>query len=190
MKAPLLFLAMFLKNPAAVSSVVPTSRWAARTIAATVADASRPQMIVELGTGTGAIATALARTGVLHPRSTVLLVELLPALAAYLRATVHDPRFRVVEGDARDLADILRRCGCTAVDAVVSGIPFSTIPRATGDNIIGQVWAHLRPGGTLTAYQVHPVVETRMATRFGNIAKKRLLWNIPPLSVFTAKKPS
>ncbi|MFG3024466.1 rRNA adenine N-6-methyltransferase family protein [Streptomyces sp. NPDC048254] len=83
----------------------------------------RARLVVELGPGTGVFTDAiLAR---LTPGARLVAVELNPVLAARLPATRRDTRLTVVEGSAAELAAAVGE----PVDAVVSGLPWTVMPR-------------------------------------------------------------
>jgi len=187
MQGTLLFLASFLRNPAIVAGL-PTSRTAARKIIQPITDVSIPQTIVELGPGSGPITKELLHPGVLHEKSRLIVIELQPELAAYLRRNIQDPRCTVIDGDAANLHRILRRLGILQIDALISGIPFSYLPHAVGHSITEQAAFLLKPGGKIVAYQVRPRVLGLLSKTFGAVHDKWLPWNFPPLRVFTAVK--
>ena len=188
MRERLLFLASALRHPHIVSSVIPTIPGAARTIAKAAAVPSRRQTIVELGAGSGPITRALLKKGVMHPKSTLIVVEVLPELAAFLRRTVQDPRCTVIEGDACDISRMLAERGIRSVDAVISGIPFSALSSETSENIMRQVDALLTKDGTVAAYQVRPTVRPFLSAHFPSVTMRWLPWNLPPLRLFTARR--
>lgn len=184
----LLFLRCALRHPQIVSWIAPTSPFTAGIIAKSVADPHVPQVIVELGAGSGAITRALLKRGVLHQKSTLIVIELLPALADFLRVSLKDSRCVVIKGDAKDLARMLDERGIRTVDAVVSGIPFSQLPTATGESIAKQIGGVLREDGIIAAYQVRPTVRHTLEPHFPNIEERWLPWNIPPLRLFVARR--
>lgn len=188
MRERLLFLASALRHPHIVSSLVPTSPGAAHFIAKAVADPSKRQTIVELGAGSGPITRALLKKGRMHPESTLVVIELLPELAAFLRATVRDPRCIIMNGDARDMARMLGEHGIASVNAVISGIPFSRLPSEISRTIVQQMDDLLAPNGEVIAYQIRPTVRDALSTHFPRITMRWLPWNLPPLRLFTARR--
>ena len=95
-----------------------------------VRGSTRRSVVVELGPGTGGTTQALLRA--MRPDAQLLAIEINPRLAERVRARIADPRLIVHCGSADDLADALAAHGLPAPDAVISGIPFSTMPRAVG----------------------------------------------------------
>jgi phospholipid N-methyltransferase len=176
----LAFLQAFLRSPQQVASVIPSSRFLERRLVA-LADLARTRLVVELGPGTGGTTRALLKA--LPAEARLLCIELEPRFAALLRAE-RDARLVVHEGSAEDLQAILAQHGFAAPDAVISGIPFSTIPPLVGDRIIRAVHGSLAPGGRFVAYQVRGKVAELARPVFGAPDVTVELRNIPPARIF------
>lgn len=177
------FFRGFLRRPGAVGSLVPSSRFLARRIAQAVQGATA---VVELGPGTGAVTHALLRS--LSTRGRLLAVELDEEFAAMLEADC-DERLIVHRGNAAQLAHALSQHGLHPLDAVVSGIPFSTIDQTAGRNVLQQVWSALRPGGVFIAYQIRADVARLARDIMGRPRTGIELRNLPPLRIFAWRKP-
>lgn len=175
------FLEGFLRKPRQVGSIVPSSRFLEKRIVRT-AELAGARTVVELGPGTGGTSRALLRA--LAPDARLLVIEIDPGFVAFLRRTIDDPRLTVHCGDARDLAGILTEHELPAPDVVLSGIPFSTIPRQIGLGIVRAVKQSLAPGGRFVAYQFRDVVEKLGKQVFGKPAVSMELRNVPPMRVY------
>jgi phosphatidylethanolamine/phosphatidyl-N-methylethanolamine N-methyltransferase len=106
-----------------VASVVPTSRALAAEQCAKI-DATRPQVIVDVGAGTGAVTElALAK---MHPDSRVVAVEIDPQFAEILAERC--PRAEVICCDVRDLAERLDGLQIKNFDLLISGLALPCIP--------------------------------------------------------------
>lgn len=181
----LAFLRGFLRHPAEVGSVIPSSRWLEQRLVR----AARPgqaRVVVELGPGTGGTTRALLRA--LAPGARLLAIELSADFAARLPATVADPRLVVRQGSAERLGEFLAELHWPAADVVVSGIPFSTMPAPVGERIAAAVAEALAPGGRFVAYQLRPHVAQRATPRLGAPACAWEWRNIPPMRVYTWTK--
>ncbi len=176
----LAFLQAFLRSPQQVASVIPSSRFLERRLVA-LAGIAHARLVVELGPGTGGTTRALLAA--LPADAALLCIELEPRFAALLRSE-RDARLIVHEGSAEDLHAILAQHDLAAPDAVISGIPFSTIPEPVGDRIIRAVHASLAPGGRFVAYQVRGKVAELARPVFGAPDVTVELRNIPPARVF------
>lgn len=177
------FLRGFLRNPAQVGSVIPSSPQLEQRLVrhAGIAEAGS---VVELGPGTGGTTAALLQA--LPATGRLLAIELDPRFHRHVAGTLHDPRLALERGSAEDLADFLAAHAMDRPDAIVSGIPFSTMPGEVSRRIARGIAQVLRPGGRFVAYQVRPHVERFLTPELG--APLRREWelvNVPPVRVFT-----
>lgn len=102
----------------------------ARAMAAGV-NPRRPQTIIELGAGTGAVSRIVAER--MHPRSRLLAVEADTELYDVLRHRVPE----AVHGDVADLSALLDARGVSDVDLVLSGLPVPSLPQAVNARVFG-----------------------------------------------------
>lgn len=179
------FFRAFLRAPRVVASVIPSSRALERRVVA-AAEADTARVVVELGPGTGGVTKALLAG--MRPGATLLAIERTPQFIDRL-AAIGDPRFDVVNACASTLADELHGRGLPPADAIVSGIPFSTIPEALARQIIAAVDRSLAPGGRFVAYQVVAAVARFASPVLGDPQVRCELRSIPPTRVFTWRKP-
>ncbi|NNL84602.1 MAG: methyltransferase domain-containing protein [Myxococcales bacterium] len=180
-----LFLLDFLRRPREVASVIPSSRFLERRIVR-AAEVDVAKTVVELGPGTGGTSRAFLRA--MAPDTRLLCIEINDRFAEHLERELDDPRVIVHRGDARDLRAILDTYELPSPDAVLSGIPFSTIPQEVGLGILRSVHEALVPGGRFVAYQVRDRVEVLGRTIFGPAEAVTEYRNVPPARVFTWRK--
>ncbi|MFI5443708.1 class I SAM-dependent methyltransferase [Polaromonas sp. UC242_47] len=180
------FLRGFLRHPARVGSVVPSSRWLEQRLVreARVAEA---HTVVELGPGTGGTTAAFLRA--MPPAAQLLAIELDAHFYQHLRITLQDPRFTLELGSAEQLEDLLAASGVPMPDAIVSGIPFSTMAPEAADRTAAVIAEVLRPGGRFVAYQVRAHVAGFVSPHLGQPQKRWEVVNMPPVRVFTWVKP-
>lgn len=178
---PIAFLRGFLGRPKEVGSIIPSSRWMERRIIRT-AEVARAGVVVELGPGTGGTTKAILQA--MRPDSKLLAIEINPDFCALLRKSIADPRLIVHQGSAAELRQALEQHGLAAPDAVLSGIPFSTMSRSIGLAILNAVRECLAPGGRFVAYQFRDVVHTLGKRVFGKASVQLELLNVPPMRVY------
>ena len=182
---PFAFFLGFLRRPNAVASVLPSSRFLERRLV-DVAAIGSARMVVELGPGTGGTTRALLSH--LPGDARLLAIELDPKFVARLKQE-HDRRLVVHLGSAESLRDALAEYALPNPDVVISGIPFSTMPAATGKRILGEVWSSLRPGGCFVAYQFRDRIESLGRKLFGKPDIELELLNAPPMRIYRWRKP-
>jgi phospholipid N-methyltransferase len=147
-----------------------------------MAELADARCVVELGPGTGGTTRAILEAMPVDGR--LLTIELDPQFSALLD-DIGDPRLVSHIGSAADLGQILKQHGLPAPDAVISGIPFSTMPRPVAETIVEAIRDELAPGGRFLAYQFRghvarisePVLGKPNATEFE-------LFNIPPMRFY------
>ncbi len=175
------FLRGFIKRPAEVGSVIPSSRFLERRIVE-LAKIKTARTVVELGPGTGGTTRAILRS--LPTDATLLTIEINQRFNSII-SRIRDSRLIAHQGCAGDLRDILSRYGLTAVDAVVSGIPFSIIKPDFGRLIIRSISANLTEGGRFVAYQFRDRVNALGQEVMGPSRVHLELLNIPPVRVYS-----
>jgi phospholipid N-methyltransferase len=180
------FFLGFLRQPALIGSVIPSSRFLERRIveAAEIADS---RVVVELGPGTGGTTRAILNA--LPRRSHLLAIEINPDFVNYLKA-YPDPRLDVHLGSAEHIRTALATLGHARPDAVVSGIPFSTMPAEIGRRIVREIWDCLAPGGRFVTYQLMSRVALLEPLLLGDPHVQVELLNVPPLRVYSWRKPA
>ena len=123
-----LFLGKFLRHGTAIASVAPSSRWLSQTTVRNI-DWAKARALVELGAGTGPITRVIAAHAAAHCR--VIVVERDPDFARLLRERFQErPNFEIVEGDVRDLAEILADRGDRPRRPRCLGLAGPSFPRA------------------------------------------------------------
>lgn len=176
----LLFIRQFLRHPMQVASLVPSSRFLMRRVLA-AAGVDRGGLVVELGPGAGG--TTRAILDALPPDGRLLSIELNPHLHRLVEA-IPDRRLIAHRGSACELPAVLAAHGFTAADAVVSGIPFSTMPRAVGARTAAAIAECLAADGRFVAYQASARVAELCSPHLGTPRVDTELLNFPPMRVF------
>ncbi len=180
----LVFLQRFLKRPQQVGSITPSSRFLERRVIR-LAGVRKATTLVELGAGTGGITRALL--GAMSPEARLLCVEIDPEFYRVVQR-IDDPRLVPHLGSAADLDQILAARGFPPPEAVISGIPFSTMRRDLGLRILEGISEALAPGGRFVAYQVRDRVASLGRLYMGKARVEVELLNIPPVRVYSWEK--
>jgi len=181
----MLFFREFLRHPAMVGSVIPSSR---RTIEAMLrpVDWANTRLFVEYGPGVGTFCGSILER--LAPDATLLVIDTNPVFVDYLRRKFADGRLIAAHGSAAEVNEIVAAHGFDAADYVLSGLPFSTLPAGVGPAIAEATHRVLRPGGAFLVYQYSPYVLRLIEPLFDRIERDLEWWNIPPCGLFWAHK--
>ena len=180
----LAFFRGFLERPRQVASIIPSSRFLERRLIRATR-AGEAKLIVELGPGTGGTTRALLSA--MDPAARLVAIEINPRFVEVLDRWP-DERLTVRQGSATDITKILDDLGLGAPDLVVSGIPFSTMARPLGLEILRAVRDSLQPGGAFVAYQVRDRVHTLGREVFGPATVQTELLNVPPMRFYRWEK--
>lgn len=179
-----IFFQEFLKHPLEIGSIIPSSRFLERRVVQT-AGVRSARTIVELGPGTGGTTRAILRA--MAPHAKLLTIEINPNFHA-LVSSMADDRLIAHFGSARGLKEILQMYGLSAPEAVISGIPFSTMRNGLGSQIMEAITSALAPDGCFVAYQVSKQVASVCQPFLGSGRMEVELFNIPPVRVYRWEK--
>lgn len=179
------FFRQFLKHPAMIGSIIPSSASLVRAVLEPV-DWNNTRLFVEYGPGVG----TFTRTILDKMRSDAMLIAIdtNSDFVRYLNADIADHRFRAVHGSASDVRRIISEHGFLEADYILSGLPFSTLPHGVGAVISSETHAALKPGGTFLVYQYSRFVQSVLAPNFAAVEEAMEWLNIPPCRIFRAKK--
>ena len=178
------FFQEFLKHPLQIGSIIPSSPFLERRILEAAAIDSA-KTIVELGSGTGGTTRAILRAMPQHAR--LLSIEINPHFHNLL-SSIEDDRLIAHLGSACGLKEIISMYGLAAPEAVISGIPFSTMNHSEGSQVIEVISSLLAPKGRFVAYQVSKRVASLCRPFLGSEQITVELLNIPPMRVYKWEK--
>ncbi|MCB0258545.1 MAG: methyltransferase [Calditrichaeota bacterium] len=183
------FLKLFLKNPAEVGAIWPSSSELARAMIRDLA--LKPgEAVLELGPGTGAF-TAHIRSILPDPRA-YIGIECEPNFVRLLERNFPDLRFIV--GRAENANELYEKAGIFPARAIISGIPFANHWGEIGNHIIDALEHLMTPGCIFRTFQyVHAYTlppafkfRQRMTRVFGPCQRSRIVFrNLPPAFVLT-----
>jgi phospholipid N-methyltransferase len=179
----LTFLREFIRHPAAVGTGFASSDALVERVLRTV-DWRRVRRVVEFGPGTGAFTRAILER--LPGDGRLIAFETSAEFIGYIRTRIDDPRCDLRHASADALLDHLEYSDIGAVDLIISGIPFSMLPRDVGASIVVKAAAVLAPQASFIAYQWSSAIASLLATRFRRVDKAFEWRNIPPCRIFRA----
>jgi phospholipid N-methyltransferase len=180
-----LFARNFVRHPKMLGSIVPSSRFLIGEVLRRI-DWRRAQCIVEYGPGVGTFTAEILRRMPADGR--VIAIEMNPEFAAFLKRELTDPRLTVVEGSAADVRGILRGLGCERADYIISGIPFSTMPRQLREAVLRASRDVLAQDGAFLVYQFSSRVRRDLERVFGSVSRRFEPLNILPAQLFVCER--
>ena len=186
MNGSLVFFQEFLKHPLQIGSIIPSSRFLERRIVE-AAHVKSVNVIIELGPGTGGVTRAILQAMPQHAK--LLSIEINSHFNTMVRK-IDDNRLIAHLGSAGDLEEIMSTYDLSAPNAIISGIPFSTLSHSAGSQILETVSSLLAPSGRFVAYQVSDRVATLCQPFLGTGQMSTEFFNIPPMRIFEWVKDS
>lgn len=183
----LFFFRQFLKSPGMVGSIIPTARATIDRLLNPV-DWSTTRCVVEYGPGTGVFTRAILER---LPRTARLVaIDTSADFVTHLQTSIDDSRLLCVNGSAADVESILADHELGQADYIVSGLPFSTLPKGLDKAIMAATARAIRPGGQFLVYQYSEYVLPLLRAEFSQVVS-RLSWLcVPPARLFWAHKGS
>lgn len=186
LKDSALFLKHAIQHPLQVGYLLPSSPWLIQEIA-TTAELSGQKRIIELGPGTGGTTKGLLAA--MDDDAELISVEINPKFIAHMKKTIDDKRLTIDASGAQNLGEIISKRHWPDVDVIVSGIPFTTLPKGMDRDIMSAIYETLKPGGLFVAYQLRDHVSGLAQHRFGQPNKKKVTYkNFPPMKIYTWRK--
>ncbi len=184
------FLQAFLKNPAKVGSIAPSSPELAQKMVAGIAP-DENKIILELGVGTGAITKFVE--DIVPDDKSYLGIELDKDLVRLLRRNF--PGLKIVRGNAVEVAALHRKSGLGKVGYIICCLPFVSIPNDVGEQILAEVDKFMERGNCMFrtfqyahGYYFPSAIKLRehMRNRYGKAQKSPLIMkNVPPVYTLT-----
>jgi phospholipid N-methyltransferase len=184
MQSRLRFLGQWVRNPREIGSITPSSRFLTREVVERI-DPSRARYIVELGPGTGVFTQALLDA--LPAEGRILAVDTNAAFIEHLRKELRDRRLEAVHASAEQVDALVAQNGWPKADAVVSGIPYSLLPRQVTLNILQASRRALRDEGVFVGYQYSRMLRPFLLQVFGNVHYRSVMLNLPPAFVYASR---
>jgi phosphatidylethanolamine/phosphatidyl-N-methylethanolamine N-methyltransferase len=181
------FIAAWVRSPKGMGALLPSSRRLAKAMVAEI-DFNKTGAIIELGAGTGVMTHALLEAGVSPDR--LLVIERDPKLHDLLVSQF--PNLTVLCEDAANIHKLLDSHNIKKVCAILSSIPFLTIPKPVGKAIQEQMAKVIDKDGLVVqfTYGIKSPISKKQLESMGMYAKrtKTIMTNVPPAHVWVYRK--
>lgn len=186
MRKKLDFLRQSLKNFRTVGSFVRSSDRLAVSMASNI-DWSAARTVVELGAGDGAITEKLLQK--LGPDGRLIAFEINELFCETLVSKFgSDDRFVLAAESAENLCAKLTEQGLGQADAIVSALPFISLPDELARTILTECHQALRKGGLFVQLHYSPHRKGDYEQVFGNAIVDFEPLNVPPAFIIVCKK--
>ncbi|MBG80775.1 MAG: hypothetical protein CMJ39_08735 [Phycisphaerae bacterium] len=143
-------------------------------------DPTRPQVILELGSGTGPLTEMISRR--MHPESTFLSVEVDKEL--YEIAAARCPNTDIAHASVEFLPDLLADRNLDQVDLFLSCLPTPSLPQPI-NKVVFETWKRMSTNGVFTQITQIPWWFMPLYKRaFRTVTMDLVMLNPPPGGVY------
>lgn len=179
------FLKESLKNIKTIGTVARSSKFACKAMIEPV-DFKKARVIVELGAGDGVITEHILKH--MHPDAVLLAFEVNPKFCKKIRSEINDPRFHLIEDSAEQLQEYLAKYRLKKVDAIISSLPFVSLPEELCYRIVGECKKVMKPGAPYVQIHYSLLLKKVYQKIFGNVKVNFEPINIPPAFILVCFK--
>lgn len=176
------FVGESFKNFNKVGSVWPSSSRLAKRIA----KEAKGSVIVELGSGTGALTGEILKR--LPSDGKLIAVEANEIFARHLKEKIKDSRLKIYVGDALLLNEYLKAEGVRKVSCVISGLPLGIFDKKTKRGLLKEIFAGLSADGLFIQFEYLLAGYLAVKEFFPVISLSYEFFNFPPAFVMKCRK--
>lgn len=179
------FFMQFLKHPKTIGAFAPSGRALAEKMMEPVSFA-RARCIVEYGPGTGSFTRELLRRRRAH--TTLLIIEQNEVFYQKLRKELEGEQdVYVIHGSAEQVNAYLPAYGFETADYILSGLPFTSLPKAVSERILEATQKALGEKGRFITFQYSLAKQSFFQEYFTFTGRLLEFKNIPPAYVMVMK---
>lgn len=179
------FVKEYVKQPRTVGAVLPSSKVLARQMVEAI-DFDEVTSIAEFGPGTGVFTEEILRRK--RDGTVLMLIEENREFCDLLHDRYGErDDVVVIHGSAEDVRVHMKTCGIRQLDAVVSGLPFASLPNDVSHAILRVTNQVLAPGGVFVTFQYSMMKKALFERYFAGMEWQRVWWNVPPAYVLAAR---
>ncbi|WP_299619461.1 methyltransferase [uncultured Tenacibaculum sp.] len=167
-------------------TITPSSRFLAEKMLKGI-DFNNAKLIVELGSGNGVITKHILKK--MQPHNHLICFEINDQFYEELLKIEH-PQLTVLKVSAEFLIEEINKKGFESVDAIVSSLPLSIIPKEISQKILQESYKSLNTNGTFVQFQYTLDYYKRLKQLFKkeNVSLNFEPINIPPAFIYKCIK--
>ena len=142
--------------------------------------------MIEYGPGVGTFTREILRR--LRPDAELIVIELNLDFVRFLKDSLPDSRLRILHGSAVDVRNLLLPLQSRQADCILSGIPYTVLPRETRQRILLDTRQLLSREGLFVVYQYTRAVLPDLRKTFPSVDLDFEPFNILPARLFRCRK--
>lgn len=184
------FFWQFLRHPRSVGAIAPSGKSLSAKMTEPI-DFEKAKIIVEYGPGTGAFTKRLLEKK--REDTALICIEKNVKFAKTLEREFSDKlsdNFRIIHGGAEETDAILAKYGYNGADYIVSGLPFTSLPKELSVKIFGVTQKVIGSDGKFITFQYSKAKQKFFEEYFNTHDILRVRKNLPPAHVFVLKNKS
>ncbi len=179
------FFMQFIRHPKTIGAIAPSGKALAEKMMVPVCF-SRAKCIVEYGPGTGSFTRELIRRK--QPGTKLLVIEKNPVFYQKLKKEFDgEPDVYLIQGDAADVNHYLSQAGFAAADYIISGLPFTSLPKTVSENILLATQKAIGAKGRFITFQYSLAKQKFFMEYFTMTGRLLEFKNLPPAYVLVMK---
>ena len=179
------FFMQFIRHPRTIGAIAPSGKALAAKMMEPVCF-SRAKCIVEYGPGTGSFTKELVRRKRSHTK--LLVIEQNPVFYEKLKKEfASEPNVHLIQGDAADVNHYLSQFGFQTADYIISGLPFTSLPKTVSEEILLATQKAIGAKGRFLTFQ-YSLAKQNFFMEYFHITGRLLEFkNLPPAYVLVMK---
>ena len=181
------FIYQFFNKPSLVGAIMPSSKFLARNIVNFINFKRKNLVIIEYGPGTGPFTAEIVKK--LKDGDKLLLIEQNKKFIENLVQKYNRyQQLTIIEGSVSNVKTILEENKIKQVDYIVSGIPFSSIPKEVTLDIMEITQSIMNNQSLFITFQYSTLKLKLFKRYFDIVSKKFILSNVPSAYIICLKK--
>lgn len=178
-----MFLLEYIKDPRGVGAISPSSGKLAKNMIKNI-EFRECKCIVEYGPGTGVFTEKLLAR--INEETLVILIEINELFFYNLvKLYGHKKNVIILKESAENIDKILMEYKVDWVDYIISGIPFTSLPKDVSERILDKTKLAIGDKGKFITFQ-YSLLKMKIFDRvFKSIKVEKTLINLPPAYVLT-----
>ncbi|MDZ5471452.1 rRNA adenine N-6-methyltransferase family protein [Bacillus sp. 31A1R] len=179
----LFFIIQSITNPKKVGAIFPSSGFLGDRMVEGV-NFQKAKVIVEYGPGTGVFTEKLLINR--NPQTKVMLVENNKEFYLLLKEKFkREKNLFIVHGSAENIGKYLKEYHLPNPDYVISGLPFTSLPKEISQGILLNTCKILSKDGQFITFQYTKLKKAFIEQFFTKVEVKRELRNLPPAYILS-----
>ena len=181
------FMYQFLNKPKTVGAIAPSSKYLSKKIISFIDFNKEGLVLLEYGPGTGPFTSEMVKS--LKPTDQLIIIELNSKFTFDLKEKFKKYRnVKIYEDCVANTKKILDKEGAKEVDYIISGIPFSSLPKDVTQDILINTKSIMSNTTLFLTFQYSKFKKSTFEKYFKIIDIKFVLQNIPSAYVFCMNK--